>query len=91
MVDRDNTSIPTIYIADRGYESYNNMAHVIEKGQKFVIRARDLYKHGLTFGMTLPQQDEFDISVCFGLTRQRTKQVRDSDLKIISHTSPFLS
>ena len=39
--------------------------------------------------MTLPQQDEFDISVCFGLTRQRTKQVRDSDLKIISHTSPF--
>ena len=33
MVDRNTVSIPTIYIADRGYESYNNMAHVIEKGK----------------------------------------------------------
>lgn len=32
MVGRDEASVPTIYIADRGYESYNNMAHVIEKG-----------------------------------------------------------
>jgi len=39
--------------------------------------------------MTLPQQDELDISVCFGLTRQQTKQVKNSDLKFISHMSPF--
>ena len=89
MVDRDNSSTPTIYIADRGYESYNNMAHVIEKGQKFVIRVRDLGKHGLTSGMNLPQEDEFDISVSLSLTRQQTKQIKNSDLKFIAHTSPF--
>ena len=89
MIDRNNSNIPIIYIADRGYESYNNMAHIIEKGQKFVIRARDINKHGLIFGMNLSQEDEFDVSVRFGLTRQRTKQVKDSDLKFISHTSPF--
>ena len=89
MVDRDNSSTPTIYIADRGYESYNNMAHVIEKGQKFVIRVRNLGKHGLTSGMNLPQEDEFDISVSLSLTRQQTKQIKNSDLKFIAHTSPF--
>ena len=33
MVDRDISTHPTIYIADRGYESYNNLAHIQEKGQ----------------------------------------------------------
>jgi len=47
MVDRDDSHIPTVYIADRGFESYNNMAHVIEKGQKFLIRVKDLGKKGI--------------------------------------------
>lgn len=41
MVDRYSADIPTIFICDRGYESYNNMAHVQEKGQFFLIRIRD--------------------------------------------------
>lgn len=89
MVDRDTVSIPTIYIADRGYESYNNMAHVIEKGQKFVIRVRDSKQNCLISGLKLPDQDEFDVQFCIGLTRQQTKQVKNSNLKFISHTSPF--
>ena len=28
MIMRDTSNIPTIYIADRGYESYNLMAHI---------------------------------------------------------------
>ena len=89
MVDRDTVSIPTIYIADRGYESYNNMAHVIEKGQKFLIRVRDSKKNCLISGLELPDQDEFDVQFCIGLTRQQTKQVKNSNLKFIAHTSPF--
>lgn len=89
MVDRDEASVPTIYIADRGYESYNNMAHVIEKGQKFLIRVRDSKKNCLISGLKLPDQDEFDVQCCLGLTRQQTKQVKNSNLKFIAHTSPF--
>ena len=46
MLDRDKSTVPTIYIADRGYESYNNLAHIIEKGQKFLCTF-----HNLPFGM----------------------------------------
>ena len=28
MVDRYDSSIPSVFIADRGYESYNNLAHI---------------------------------------------------------------
>ena len=89
MVDRDTSTVPTIHIADRGYESYNTMAHIIEKGQYFLIRARDLGKHGLVAGLHLQQQNEFDVSLKVGLTRQQTKQAKDNKLKFIPHTSPF--
>lgn len=89
MVDRDGSTVPTIYIADRGYESYNNMAHVIENRQKFLIRARDLGKHGIASGIILPSKDEFDTTISLESTRQQTKQVKDSNLKFIAHTSQF--
>ena len=40
MVDR--SPMPkALVIADRGYESYNNMAHIQEKGWHFLIRVKD--------------------------------------------------
>ena len=89
MVDRDNCSIPTIYIADRGYESYNNMAHVIEKRQKFLIRVKDLRSNSIISGLQLPDSNEFDISACVGLTRKQTNEVKQSNLKLVSHTQNF--
>ena len=89
MVDRDNSSIPTIYIADRGYESYNNMAHVIKKGQKFLIRVKDLISNSILSGLQLPDSNEFDISACVGLTRKQTNEVKQSNLKLVSHTQKF--
>ena len=89
MVDRDNSDIPTIYIADRGYESYNNMAHVIEKGQKFLFRVKDIKSHGIVSGLPLPDEEEFDITVSVGLTRNQSKDAKNSNLKFIAHTSPF--
>ena len=32
MVDRNSEDIDTLIIADRGYESYNALAHIQEKG-----------------------------------------------------------
>ena len=58
MVDRDISPISTIYIADRGYESYNNLAHIQEKGQKFLIRVKDLKSNGIVSGLSLPTDDE---------------------------------
>ena len=36
-----------IYIVDRGYESYNSFAHVIESNQKFLIRVKDINSNGI--------------------------------------------
>ena len=42
MVDAyGNDGTPAIFLADRGYASYNNFAHVIENGHFFLIRCND--------------------------------------------------
>ena len=42
LVDRAmDDGIPNIYICDRGYASYNDFAHVMEKGHFFLIRCTD--------------------------------------------------
>ena len=50
IVDR-HPSLPgskNVYIRDRGYCSYNNMAHVIEQGQYFLFRTKDIHRCFLT-------------------------------------------
>ena len=89
MVDRGNSSIPTIYIAARGYEFYNNMAHVIEKGQNFLIRVKDSASNGIVSALSLPETNEFDICFSLGLTRKQTNEVKKSDLKYLSHNVNF--
>lgn len=88
MVDRDDSDIPTIYIADRGYESYNNIAHVIEKGQKYLLRIKDRNGNGILTGFNVPD-DEFDLTFTLGLTRKQTNDVKRSDLKYLSHSVSF--
>lgn len=90
MVDRDCSSIPTIYIADRGYESYNNLAHVQEKEQYFLIRIKDIHSTGIVSGLPLPTTDEFDTSFSLNLTRKQSKNIKgNSNFKYISHSTPF--
>ena len=88
MVDRDDSNTPTIYIADRGYESYNNIAHVIEKGQNYLFRIKDLNGNGILTRFSLPD-DEFDLTFSLGLTRKQTNEVRRSDLNYLSHSVSF--
>ena len=88
MVDRDTSSIPTIYIADRGYEAYNNMAHIQEKRQKFIIRAKDFSYGGIVYSLKLPQSDEIDKNVTLFLTRKQNT-VRKQNLKVLPSKCVF--
>ena len=74
MVDRSKLQGPVILIADRGFESYNSMAHVQRKGWKFLIRAKDVW--GIVHGLDLPDKEEFDLPVQLMLTRKRNKETR---------------
>ena len=70
MVDRSFVE-KALIIADRGYESYNLMAHIQEKGWKFLIRVKDIYSSGIASGLELPDSDEFDLHCPIQLTRRK--------------------
>jgi IS4 transposase len=73
MVDRswlDNVLV----MADRGYESFNNMAHAAEKGWYFLFRARE--SHGIADGLDLPAAGSFDVPIDLRLTRKQTKEAK---------------
>ena len=75
MVDRSDIT-KAVLIADRGYESYNNLAHIQEKGWSFLIRIKD-NSTGITSGLVLPHKDEFDIPFHLKLTRKQTNNVKE--------------
>lgn len=87
MVDRDESDIPTIYIADRGYESYNVMAHIQEKGRKFLIRAKDFSYGGIVYSLDLQFADELDQDVTLYLTKKHTKFAKENGFKILNSKS----
>lgn len=75
MVDRSDIS-KALVVADRCYESYNNMAHIQEKGWYFLIRIKD-GKNGIKQGLDLPDSDEFDEKINLQLTRKQTKETKE--------------
>lgn len=76
MVHRSHLKENVIIIADRGYESYNNFAHIENKGWNYLIRVKDLGSSGILSGLRLPSGGEFDICVQRTLTRRQTKDVK---------------
>lgn len=92
MVDRSDIK-NALVIADRGYESYNNMVHVQEKGWKFLIRVKD-GNFGIKSCLDLPQQQEYNVEVHLKLTRKQTKEVKlllkdRNHYRYIAISSPF--
>ena len=77
MVDRHHTQSGTrdVFIGDRGYCSYNNMAHVLEKGQFFLFRTKDIHSKGLVGNFDFPGTDSFDITVNVTLVRSHKKSI----------------
>ena len=92
MVDRSRIERAVI-LADRNYESYNNLAHIQEKGWYFLIRIKD-NKAGITSGLILPNEDQFDLSFCLHLTNKQTNSVKQllkdkNHYKFIASSSRF--
>jgi len=75
LIDRHTPSSGTvpIFIADRGFHSYNVFAHAIENNAFFVIRATDAKMKRL-LGAGLPKEEIFDIRVTRYLTRSLSKK-----------------
>lgn len=47
IVNRSKIFEKTIVLADRGYESYNNFAHIEDRNWKYVIRVKDRNSTGI--------------------------------------------
>ena len=76
MVDRSPVENALIMM-DRGYEGYNLLAHIQEKGWKFLLRVKDIRQaSGITSGLELPDSDEFDMFVDLSLTTKQTNEVK---------------
>ncbi|MDO4292336.1 MAG: IS4 family transposase [Eubacteriales bacterium] len=81
-----------IYIGDRGYCSYNNMAHVLEKGQYFLFRSKDVLSKGILKNLGLPTEGVFDETVTITVTRRKSKRIQPppgSHLRFIGQDISF--
>ena len=93
MVDRSNIT-KALLIADRGYESYNLMAHIQEKGWKYLIRIKDIHSSGIAAGLDFPDSDEFDVFCPMQLTRRKNAKTQPllsqrNHFKWISTSTPL--
>lgn len=84
-----NIKHDTIIVADRGYESYNNIAHLEAQGIKYVIRVRS--NHGIADKFDLPIDTETDFTTDILLTRRKTTAFKSNPEKyrLISSGSAF--
>ena len=94
MVDRSELE-NVLLIADRGYEGFNLMAHIQEKGWKYLIRIQDVASSRcIAAGLDLPDEKEFDLFVDLSLTTRQTKEVKllcqsRNQYRLIPATAPF--
>lgn len=74
MVDAaEQAAPPSIYFGDMSYASYNNFAHVLEKGHYFLIRCNHKKTQGI-LGYPLDGVMELDCHVDRILSRSRAKK-----------------
>ena len=70
-------------LKDRGYESYNLMAHFIENDIKFVIRVKDIHTKSGLMTKIKTEEGAFDMRVNRTLTRLQTKEIKADKEKYI--------
>jgi len=75
MINQSTLNKKVILLADRGYESYNTFAHLIEKEWKFLIRVKDVNSKSILSSFDLSDSGEFDRIITRIFTRKRTKEV----------------
>ena len=95
MLHRFSPQNPVIIIADRGYEAYNALAHIQEKGWNYLFRIKNsCSKGGIAHGLDLPTDEEYDVSIDLHLSAGRTKEHRllykdKNKYKRVSHPEYF--
>ena len=76
MIDRYYIpDVVPIFIADRGFHSFNVFAHAIEHNSYFLIRAKDVNMRRL-LGNDIPEDESFDVQVNRILTRSQSQKKR---------------
>ena len=71
MVDRYDYDIPTIFIADRGFCSYNDIAHVIHNQGFFLLRAPERTGWRNVIDPNVYAADFFDVDISLTFTKSR--------------------
>lgn len=91
MVDNKTIKGKCLYIADRGYESFNLMAHIMEKEDFFLIRLKNIFAGISPYKDIAPGPDmEFDISSEFLITRsRRNREEEPTKMKVIPKNRRF--
>ena len=79
MVNHLDNPESSIILADRGFEGYKTIAHMIESMINFVIRAKDLDSNGFLHTLHLPPEGEIDIDVNRILTMSRCQISQDDE------------
>lgn len=74
----------TILIADRGFESYNVMAHVNSAGHFYLIRIKDNSPGGFMHFLDTPDKQEFDV-------QYKRKFVRNYSRKYLQRNDTHIS
>lgn len=90
MLDDAALDSSAIIIADRGYCTYNDMAHIQEAGYHYLMRAKDITScNGIASNLPYPDTDEFDFWVTLDLTHKRSKAIKSKyeNYKFISNSS----
>jgi hypothetical protein len=79
MAERYNGE-KAIFIADRGYATFNNMEHIKKVNHKFLIRVKDIHSGTslLKSFKSLPKEGEFDEDVHIIFTNRQTKFILKS-------------
>lgn len=78
IVDKYTGPANTIFIMDRGYECYNSIAHIEQKGLYYMIRGKDLLSNGIAASVKnqLSREDTFDVNTSFYLSKKKTTNVK---------------
>lgn len=76
MIDLAEYRKKAIVIAYRGYEGYNTIAHIEQKGWNYLIRVKNT--RGIVAQLSIPDEDEFDIDINLQLTRRQTNEIKEN-------------
>lgn len=89
MIKRVSIKGKVILLADRGYESYNNIANLQLKNWKFLIRVKSPNtKTGILSKTDLPINETFDRVISVLMTRRQTNEIK-SKPKLYRFLSKF--